>query len=204
LGQFAATFCNSFCNLPDTTASLYSINSASASAVEIMPSLAKKRRLLTRLVDPLVFMPAEITTLILGNLDAPSLIQAELVSRHWREVASSCHVWKTVFLNKFEPTIHVSPTPIQMGGVGVGKFTANGKHAPAQEWKNMYKARKTINRRWAASTPSAIYLNGHTDSVYCCQFDEYVQFFFGLSNANFVLGTRSSLGHVTELSAFGI
>lgn len=78
-----------------------------------------------------------------------------------------------------------------MGGKGIGTFTLktltmgfpltvrigkmhNGKYAPAQDWKKMYHVRKTINRRWKACTPNAIYLNGHTDSVYCCQFDEYV------------------------------
>ncbi|KAL1600719.1 hypothetical protein SLS60_007107 [Paraconiothyrium brasiliense] len=124
------------------------------------------------LVDPLQVLPAEITTLILSNLDAPSLIQAELVSKHWNDLATSPHVWKDVFLRRFEPTVHVSPTPIQMGGVGVGRFTKNGKHAPAQDWKQMFRTRKTIDRRWRAATPNAIYLNGHTDSVYCCQFDE--------------------------------
>ncbi|KAJ4304810.1 hypothetical protein N0V90_000338 [Kalmusia sp. IMI 367209] len=125
-----------------------------------------------KMVDPLQVLPTEITTLILSNLDAPSLIQAELVSKLWHDVATSSHVWKGVFLRRFEPTVHVSPTPIQMGGIGVGKFSKNGKHAPAQNWKQMYKARRTIDRRWLASNPSAIYLNGHTDSVYCCQFDE--------------------------------
>ncbi|KAF2635744.1 WD40 repeat-like protein [Massarina eburnea CBS 473.64] len=125
-----------------------------------------------KMVDPLAVLPVEINELILSNLDAPSLIQAELVSKHWRSVASSSHVWKEVFLQKFEPTVHVSPTPIMMGGAGIGKTNKNGKAAPGQDWKKMYQARKTINRRWKTDSPSAIYLNGHTDSVYCCQFDE--------------------------------
>ncbi|KAF2686099.1 F-box/WD repeat-containing protein lin-23 [Lentithecium fluviatile CBS 122367] len=125
-----------------------------------------------KMVDPLEVLPTEITTLILSNLDAESLIQAECVSKQWHEVASSPHVWKGVFLRQFEPTVHVSPTPIQMGGAGIGKFRHDGKNAPGQQWKEMYRTRKTINRRWKACSPSAIYLNGHTDSVYCCQFDE--------------------------------
>lgn len=58
-----------------------------------------------------------------------------------------------------------------MGGLGIGKM-AGANPAPAQNWKKMLQARKVINRRWKAATPAAIYLNGHTDSVYCCQFDE--------------------------------
>lgn len=121
--------------------------------------------------DPIQALPAEITTVILSNLDAHSLVRAECVSKAWQEAASCPHVWKKVFLRRFEPEVHVSPTPITMGGPGVGKFK-NGKPLPGQDWKKMYKVRMTINRRWRGCSPSAIYLNGHTDSVYCCQFDE--------------------------------
>ncbi|KAF2201832.1 WD40 repeat-like protein [Delitschia confertaspora ATCC 74209] len=122
-------------------------------------------------LDPINYLPAELSAMILSNLEAPSLVIAERVASAWNEAASSSHVWRNVFLRKFEPQIHVSPTPIMMGGAGIGK-RINGKPAPGQNWKQMYKVRKTIERRWKAGTPSAIYLNGHTDSVYCCQFDE--------------------------------
>ncbi|KAF2477068.1 F-box/WD repeat-containing protein lin-23 [Lindgomyces ingoldianus] len=121
--------------------------------------------------DPLKVLPAEISSMILSNLEAPSLIVAELVSKVWNAAANSPHVWRNVFLNKFEPRVHVNPTPIMMGGAGCGKIR-NGRPVPGQDWKQMYKVRKTISRRWTGCSPSAIYLNGHTDSVYCCQFDE--------------------------------
>jgi F-box and WD-40 domain protein 1/11 len=97
------------------------------------------------------------------------------VSRAWKQAADCPHVWKTVFLRRFEPEVHVSPTPISMGGAGIGKFDERGRPIPGQDWKQKYKVRMTINRRWKGCSPNAIYLNGHTDSVYCCQFDEYVQ-----------------------------
>jgi F-box and WD-40 domain protein 1/11 len=58
-----------------------------------------------------------------------------------------------------------------MGGSGIGE-SSHGHPAPGQNWKTMFAARAEINKRWKAGTPAAIYLNGHTDSVYCCQFDE--------------------------------
>jgi len=122
-------------------------------------------------VDPFQRLPAELATTVLSNLDAASLVRAERVSRSWNEHASSPHVWRNVFLRKHEPEVHVSPAPIQMGGLGTGKM-AGGNPAPAQDWKQMFRARSTIDSRWKAGTPAAIYLNGHTDSVYCCQFDE--------------------------------
>jgi F-box and WD-40 domain protein 1/11 len=123
-------------------------------------------------VDPFQRLPAELATTVLSNLDAASLVRAERVSRSWHEHASSPHVWRTVFLRKYEPEVHVSPAPIQMGGLGIGKM-AGGNPAPAQDWKKMFEARGTLDKRWKAGTPAAVYLNGHTDSVYCCQFDEH-------------------------------
>ncbi|OAL52813.1 F-box/WD repeat-containing protein-like protein lin-23 [Pyrenochaeta sp. DS3sAY3a] len=123
------------------------------------------------MIDPFQRLPAELVTTVLSNLDAASLVRAERVSTSWRDHASSPHVWRNVFLRKYEPEVHVSPTPIQMGGMGIGKM-AGGNPAPAQDWKTMYHARSEINKRWRAGAPAAIYLNGHTDSVYCCQFDE--------------------------------
>ncbi|KAL6709374.1 hypothetical protein ACN47E_001781 [Coniothyrium glycines] len=124
-----------------------------------------------KMIDPFQRLPAELSTTVLSNLDAASLVCAERVCKTWHEHASSPHVWRNVFLRKYKPEVHVSPAPIQMGGLGVGKMAGNSP-APAQDWKQMFAARCEMNRRWKAGTPAAIYLNGHTDSVYCCQFDE--------------------------------
>lgn len=124
-----------------------------------------------KMIDPFQRLPAELATSVLSNLDAVSLVRAERVSKSWHEHASSPHVWRNVFLRQYEPEVHVSPAPIQMGGTGVGKVIG-GKAAPAQDWKTMFAARSEMNKRWKSGTPAAIYLNGHTDSVYCCQFDE--------------------------------
>lgn len=37
----------------------------------------------------------------------------------------------------------------------------------------MWRARKALNRRWKNAYAAAIYLDGHSDNVYCVQFDEY-------------------------------
>jgi len=138
---------------------------------ECGPRGSMQDAVLTTPVDPFQRLPAELATAVLSNLDAASLVCAERVSHSWNQHASSPHVWRSVFLRQFQPDVHVVPAPIQMGGVGVGKMT--GTHpAPAQNWKKMLQARKAINYRWKTATPAAIYLNGHTDSVYCCQFDE--------------------------------
>lgn len=138
-----------------------------ASPIARADSVADKKKML----DPFQRLPAELATTVLSNLDAASLVRAERVSHSWHEHAASPHVWRNVFLRQFEPEVHVSPAPIHMGGRGVGRM-AGANPAPAQHWKKMFEARSVINRRWRAGAPAAVYLNGHTDSVYCCQFDE--------------------------------
>jgi F-box and WD-40 domain protein 1/11 len=38
----------------------------------------------------------------------------------------------------------------------------------------MFMVRQALERRWKEGEAAAIYLQGHKDSVYCVQFDEYV------------------------------
>jgi len=126
---------------------------------------------LEKKLDPIEYLPAELSSIILSNLDARTLARVETLSKTWQAAASSPHVWRVVFLRKFEQEVHVSPKPIVMGGAGIGRIAGN-RIVPGQDWKKMYQVRKTIDLRWEANSPMPIYLNGHTDSVYCCQFDE--------------------------------
>ncbi|KAK7547009.1 F-box/WD repeat-containing protein lin-23 [Phyllosticta citricarpa] len=129
------------------------------------PAAAPKRTIDTS-TDFVALFPREIAEQVFSFLDAASLTTCERVSRSWSVHASSRHVWRTVFTRRYGQRIHVDPPPLQMGGVGAGSVRPN------QDWKKMYNIRKTIERRWSSSRPAAIYFNGHTDSVYCCQFDE--------------------------------
>ena len=55
---------------------------------------------------------------------------------------------------------------------GSGLAPGLGKTVSRQEWKSMWRARKALQQRWIDGHAAAIYLEGHTDSVYCVQFDE--------------------------------
>ena len=69
----------------------------------------------------------------------------------------------------YHAQIHNSPAS-SIGGSGLGK------RRPDQNWKRMWKVRKMLDNRWLKGQAAAIYLEGHKDSVYCVQFDEYVTF----------------------------
>ena len=114
-------------------------------------------------------LPLELFSKVLGFLDADSLLSAELVSQDWNAAANSDHVWRHIFASEFvfpaeEAISKRECTPA--GGLGLGT-----KQCP-QHWKNMWVARKQLNQRWKDGHAAAIYLEGHSDSVYCAQFDE--------------------------------
>jgi len=120
--------------------------------------------MLTLISDPVSVLPPELMAHILAYLDATSLQKSELVSRDWNQVASSHPVWRQVFWAEF------------LGANGLGNVNDRslpgypaGK--PRQDWKCMWRARKALNQRWVDGHAAAIYLEGHTDSVYCVQFD---------------------------------
>lgn len=58
-----------------------------------------------------------------------------------------------------------------VGGLGIGR-----PKTLHQDWTQMHRARKALQRRWREGPNHphvvATYLTGHTDSVYCVQFDE--------------------------------
>ena len=109
-------------------------------------------------------------THILSFLDAASLVNSELVSRQWCRCASDSLVWKSVVLNDFR--LQVSNL-LDAGEVLHQSGAGFGKTGPGQDWKKMWKARKSLDQRWSEGYAAAIYLEGHSDSVYCVQFDEY-------------------------------
>lgn len=121
-------------------------------------------------MDPLKLLPGEICIEIFEYLDASDLVNAELVCKTWKDVVGKPSVWRTAFLRKYQRRIHTNPPPVQVGGMGCGR-----PNRPNQQWKKMFKAREDLEENWkrgAKGAGKAVYLSGHTDSVYCLQFDE--------------------------------
>jgi F-box and WD-40 domain protein 1/11 len=116
-------------------------------------------------------LPYELVLEVFEYLGAEDLLNAERVNKAWYQIASKASVWRTVFLTKYGRKVYTDPPPIQVGGLGIGR----ADRRPNQQWRKMYKARERLDNNWrrgAENAGKAVYLSGHTDSVYCLQFDE--------------------------------
>ncbi|KAH8692734.1 putative F-box and WD40 domain protein [Talaromyces proteolyticus] len=123
---------------------------------------------IVRIADPVAYLPTELMFQVLSYLDPRSLSKAEAVSKSWGKTASSHHVWRSVFRREYDRQGSRPPTmtkKTQSAGLG--------KTLPNQDWKKMTSVRQALDRRWKEGKAAAIYLQGHTDSVYCVQFDEH-------------------------------
>jgi F-box and WD-40 domain protein 1/11 len=121
------------------------------------------------LLDPVMLLPYEITAQIFAELDGQDLRNASKVSLPWRGTSRDQHVWRQAFQKSWEPPKRLNDLPLAVGGKGTGM-----PDQFKQDWSKMYQARQQIEQNWKVGRAVGTYLNGHTDSVYCTQFDEYV------------------------------
>ncbi|RDL40467.1 WD40 repeat-like protein [Venustampulla echinocandica] len=118
-------------------------------------------------VDFIAELPVELAIQILARLDHLSLIKTSLVSKMWNRVSSSSHIWREAFIREKSKTYAMShPVPL---GAGLGLPAVSPDH----DWKDLYRTKHELEQNWAEGDFEAIYLHGHTDSIYCVQFDEY-------------------------------
>ncbi|KAF3307605.1 hypothetical protein TWF173_002688 [Orbilia oligospora] len=102
--------------------------------------------------DIMTVFPTEIIAQILSYLDHKSLLSCELVSRYWYSAALSSHVWRNTFEAEY------------------GKLKPSRLYG--RDWKSMFEVKRSLNRRWLKGQVNPTYLRGHSDSVYCVQFDQ--------------------------------
>ncbi|CAK7264636.1 hypothetical protein SEPCBS57363_001177 [Sporothrix epigloea] len=117
-------------------------------------------------VDFVGNLPMELAITILSELDAGGLSSASRVSRAWYEAVKNQHIWRESFLR--EKTItYATSGPVQPGaGLGVPLVR------PSCDWRQIYRVKQELDRRWQEGKTRPVYLNGHSDSIYCLQFDE--------------------------------
>ncbi|KAL2163990.1 hypothetical protein VTH06DRAFT_3204 [Thermothelomyces fergusii] len=117
-------------------------------------------------VDFISQLPLELAIQILSLLDAPTLHTASRVCSGWYHVIRNQHIWRESFLRE-KTTTYATSGPVKPGaGLGVPPVR------PANDWREIYRVRTELDRNWKEGKARPVYLNGHTDSIYCLQFDE--------------------------------
>ncbi len=121
-------------------------------------------------VDFVAHLPAELAISILAHLDAAGLAVAARVSKGWNTVVMNQHVWREAFLREKTHTYATSTALRPGAGQGIPRVR------PGTDWRMVYKVKQDLDRQWQKGKARPVYLNGHSDSIYCLQFDEYVSF----------------------------
>ncbi|KAK4123047.1 WD40 repeat-like protein [Parathielavia appendiculata] len=117
-------------------------------------------------IDFIAQLPMELAIQILAFLDAPTLNMASRVCSGWYNVIRNQHIWRESFLRE-KTTTYATSGPVKPGtGLGVPPVQ------PTNDWKEIYRVKTELDRRWKEGKARPVYLNGHTDSIYCLQFDE--------------------------------
>lgn len=119
-------------------------------------------------VDFIDRLPVELAIQVLAHLDAAGLTTASVVSRRWNKMAATQHIWRESFLREKTGTYATSGLIKPGSGLGVPAVKPN------VDWNETYRVTEELGRRWKEGKATPIYLNGHSDSIYCLQFDEYV------------------------------
>lgn len=117
-------------------------------------------------VDFIQALPTELATHILAYLDAAALAKASRVSRAWRQVVNEQYVWRESCLRELTGTYAMSGPVRPSVGLGLPRSL------PGTDWRQVYRTKKDLDQRWKEGRARPVYLNGHTDSIYCLQFDE--------------------------------
>lgn len=136
------------------------------SDVDVGDSLRRDETAIIK-VDFISRLPTELAIQILAQLDAPTLVTASTVCSDWYRVIKNQHIWRESFLRE-KTTTYATSGPVKPGtGLGVPPVQ------PTNNWKDIYRAKTELDNRWKQGKARPVYLNGHTDSIYCLQFDEY-------------------------------
>ncbi|KPM38244.1 hypothetical protein AK830_g8302 [Neonectria ditissima] len=119
-------------------------------------------------IDFISKLPTELAIHVLACLDGTALAKASEVSRSWHKVIANQHIWRESCLREMTTTYATSGPVAPNTGLGIPPVS------PSNDWKEIYRVKQELIHRWKAGKARPVYLNGHSDSIYCLQFDEYV------------------------------
>ncbi|KAI0089405.1 WD40-repeat-containing domain protein [Irpex rosettiformis] len=149
-------------------------------------------------LDILAQIPEEVALHLMTFLDLSDIIACLRVSRVWHQLASDNSVWHSLFMRRREDGWAVdfrritpefsSPVPLfAYDHISLQSRSTNTISPLEPNWYNLYRSRGELDRRWSGNAhvvgdledkenvsawePRVRRLLGHSDSVYCVEFD---------------------------------
>ncbi|KAF9108658.1 hypothetical protein BGX27_008270 [Mortierella sp. AM989] len=130
-------------------------------------------------IDFLSKLPYEIATYILHFVDMHNLTKVALISKTWKQFSDDNEVWKRVYLYQKQWTIRIPqhpPKSLLAKDISPATSSKSSQQKASQSikplnWKSLCRNRKQLEERWSTLPQKKNKLHGHTDSVYCVQFD---------------------------------
>lgn len=117
-------------------------------------------------IDFVSRLPIELAIQILSYLDAAALANASRASKRWKTTVANQHIWRESLMREKTTTYATSGRVKPGTGLGIPAVQ------PGTDWKEIYRVKEELDRRWKEGKARPVYLNGHSDSIYCLQFDE--------------------------------
>ncbi|KAI9011755.1 WD40-repeat-containing domain protein [Hyaloraphidium curvatum] len=129
-------------------------------------------------MDFLTALPYELAIHVLTFLPTvQDVARASMVCRSWYAMTRDNEIWRVLFVERwvkpcpvapalpsFPPLPLVDPSPIPRG------LVASERSQP-QDYSSLFRNRLALNRNWTDASFEQRKVEGHTDSVYCVQFD---------------------------------
>ncbi|KAF9777520.1 WD40 repeat-like protein [Thelephora terrestris] len=128
----------------------------------------------TTAVDIVARLPPELSIHILTFLDLDSIIACLAVSRIWRIYAQDNAVWRGLFFLRTDWRLDLSRARFSAARTRrVSYVPSVSPELPplSLDWWLLYKSRTQLDNRWQQGKAKMTRISGHSDSVYCLEFD---------------------------------
>ncbi|OCH94577.1 WD40 repeat-like protein [Obba rivulosa] len=140
-------------------------------------------------VDIVALLPTELALHLLSFLDLSSILSCLRVSKTWHDLADDNSIWRELFARRQEDGWNIDLRRACQRRPSTSRRSRTSFRAPAPleiDWYELYQTRTELDRRWYSSPHASLALDdkeskaweprvrrisGHSDSVYCLEFD---------------------------------
>ncbi|KAH8926011.1 WD40 repeat-like protein [Atractiella rhizophila] len=121
-------------------------------------------------LDFLARLPPEIALAIVKQLSYTDIATCQRVSKRWNELSTDSVVWKEKFAEMRAVYGWEARSPDL--SEALQQLAFNEVKTPMQNWQTIFRDRSRLQKRWDTGKGlKMVAIKGHSDSVYCLQFD---------------------------------